>query len=176
MKTRCYNINDKGYKNYGGRGIEVCDEWKNDFQKFYQWSIKNGYDFNAKRNECTLDRIDINGNYCPNNCRWISMAEQNRNKTQNVFITYNGETKILMEWARILHVPRQKMTYEKRKRGNWEEVIKYYKKQNYISDEDYKQRNNNSFFWITDGVNNKKWNREKGDIPLNFYRGITRNK
>lgn len=75
MKKRCYNENSKGYKYYGGRGIKVCDEWLNDFTVFYNWAIKNGY-----QEHLTIDRIDVNGNYCPENCRWITMAEQQRNK------------------------------------------------------------------------------------------------
>lgn len=80
MKARCYNPNRETYKNYGGRGITVCDEWKNSFQAFYDWAMANGYDPNAKRGECTLDRIDNNGNYEPSNCRWVTMKEQNSNK------------------------------------------------------------------------------------------------
>ena len=75
MKGRCYNKNATQYNDYGGRGIIVCDDWKNDFQKFYDWSINNEYD-----NKLTLDRINVNGNYEPSNCRWVSMTIQARNK------------------------------------------------------------------------------------------------
>lgn len=75
MKTRCYNKNFMYYHNYGGRGIIICDKWKNDFSIFYDWAIKNGY-----REGLTIDRIDNDGNYEPNNCRWVTRAEQNRNK------------------------------------------------------------------------------------------------
>ena len=75
MKTRCYNKNFIYYCNYGGRGIKVCDEWKNDFSKFYKWAINNGY-----KEGLTIDRINNDGNYEPNNCRWVTRAEQNRNK------------------------------------------------------------------------------------------------
>lgn len=75
MKTRCYNKNFLYYCNYGGRGIKICDEWKNDFSKFYEWAINNGY-----KEGLTIDRINNDGNYEPNNCRWVTRAEQNRNK------------------------------------------------------------------------------------------------
>lgn len=76
IKYRCENKNSKDYPHYGGRGIKMCPEWRNDFQAFYDWAMSNGYADNL-----TIDRIDVNGNYEPSNCRWITVAEQNRNKT-----------------------------------------------------------------------------------------------
>ena len=83
MRSRCLNPNRPEYKNYGGRGIKVCDEWKNNFSSFYEWALANGYDKNAKRSDCTLDRIDVNGNYEPSNCRWVDMFTQAQNKRRN---------------------------------------------------------------------------------------------
>lgn len=82
MKERCEHPNHSSYKNYGARGISVCDSWKDDFDCFYQWAIANGYS-----NGLSLDRIDNDGNYCPENCRWATVKEQCRNKRNSVIIS-----------------------------------------------------------------------------------------
>ena len=92
---RCFNPNRQKYKNYGGRGITVCDEWRNSFKAFYDWAMANGY-----RDDLTIDRIDVNGNYEPSNCRWVDAKLQAYNKTTSKYITYKGETKTLAEWAK----------------------------------------------------------------------------
>jgi hypothetical protein len=91
MKVRCYNQNCKYFKNYGGRGISICDEWKNDFQAFYDWAMANGYDETATKWRCTIDRIDVNGDYCPENCRWVDMKTQQNNRTNNKRRVPSGE-------------------------------------------------------------------------------------
>ena len=80
MKTRCYNKNSPDYKNYGGRGITICDEWLKDFLSFARWAFLNGYDPTAPKMQCTIDRIDNDKGYAPNNCRWVDIATQNRNR------------------------------------------------------------------------------------------------
>lgn len=97
MKSRCYNKNDKAYKNYGERGIKVCDEWLNNFEAFYDWSINNGYN-----DSLTIDRIDVNGNYEHSNCQYVTMKQQARNKRNNRNITINGDTRCLLEWCETL--------------------------------------------------------------------------
>lgn len=82
MRQRCNDQNHKSYKDYGGRGISVCAEW-NDFQKFESWAVSNGYDPDAAYGECTIDRINVDGNYEPSNCRWATSAEQAVNKRKN---------------------------------------------------------------------------------------------
>lgn len=99
MKSRCYNTKNPYYYNYGGRGVIICDEWLNDFETFYNWAMNNSYKENL-----TIDRIDVNGNYEPNNCRWITIRENSNNKRNNHFETYNGETHTIAEWARILGI------------------------------------------------------------------------
>lgn len=99
MRRRCYDKSSPKYKNYGERGIVVCSEWVNDYSAFREWAIQHGYDDSAKFGECTLDRINVNGNYDPSNCRFVSLSVQSFNRTDTDFITYNNETKSLTLWA-----------------------------------------------------------------------------
>lgn len=98
MRTRCYNKNHENYKNYGGRGICVCDEWlgKNGFDNFYNWAKENGW-----KDKLTIDRIDTNGNYEPSNCKWSTIREQSRNKRNNVWVVYHGETMIISDYIKL---------------------------------------------------------------------------
>lgn len=118
MKARCYNKNLTQYKDWGGRGIIICNEWRYDFQAFYDWSIDNGYKSNNGRNILTLDRIDVNGNYEPSNCRWATAKEQARNQRTNHLITYNGETHCIAEWSEILDI-KQKILIQRICRYKW---------------------------------------------------------
>lgn len=99
MKKRCHNPNTQYYDRYGGRGISVCPEWNNSFQSFYEWAISNGYS-----DELTIDRIDNDGNYTPENCRWTTRKIQSNNKSNNVIIVYNGEKHTASEWSKLIGV------------------------------------------------------------------------
>lgn len=99
MKHRVLNKKDKRYHDYGGRGILICDEWKNNFLSFYNWAMKNGY-----KDNLTIDRIDVNGNYEPSNCRWATPLIQANNQRRNHYITYNGKTQSMSDWARELGI------------------------------------------------------------------------
>lgn len=101
MLNRTRNKKTSTYKYYGGRGIKVCEEWQNNFLNFYNWSINNGYNENM-----TIDRIDVNGNYEPSNCRWVTLQEQANNKRNNHLITYQGKTKTISEWCKYLNINR----------------------------------------------------------------------
>lgn len=94
MKFRCEKGDKYRDKWYVERNVHVCDEWKNSFETFKEWAMQNGYN-----DKLTIDRIDNYGDYCPDNCRWITMVDQNRNRTNNRNIEYRGETKTLAEWA-----------------------------------------------------------------------------
>lgn len=129
MKGRCYCKSNLSYKNYGGRGIIMCDEWKNDFKAFYDWAVNNGYDENAQYGRCTLDRINVNGNYEPNNCRWVDEKIQQRNRRNNRLITYNNETHCLFEWAEIFGInPKILSQRLNRDKMDFETAIHYTKK------------------------------------------------
>lgn len=96
MKRRCLAPNSSSYRNYGARGILICDEWRNNFKTFYDWAQEAGYEQGLE-----LDRIDNNGNYSPSNCRFATRAVQASNKRRNIYYTENGETKCLMEWCKL---------------------------------------------------------------------------
>ena len=98
MVHRCHS-KDSYVKGYWSRGITVCDEWRNNFESFHDWAIANGYDETAPESKCTLDRIDVNGNYCPENCRWVDRKVQANNRTNNRLLTHNGKTQTMKQWA-----------------------------------------------------------------------------
>lgn len=99
MKARCYYPKHINYHRYGGRGITVCEEWRTNFQAFYNWAISHGY-----ADDLTIDRIDNDGNYEPGNCRWATQQEQQHNKSTCIYITYNGKTMDIKQWSECLGI------------------------------------------------------------------------
>ena len=97
MKNRCYNDKTESYKNYGARGITVCDEWRNSSTAFIQWAVLNGY-----KEGLQLDRIDNDGNYEPSNCQWSTPQYNSSHKRNSILLTVSGETKTVSEWSRVL--------------------------------------------------------------------------
>lgn len=118
MKKRCYIISETAYHNYGGRGIIVCDEWLHDFQAFYDWSMANGY-----REDLTIDRIEVNGNYEPSNCRWVTRKVQNNNTRRNHYLSFDGTTKSVAEWADITGIKQNTLLYRIRRGWSVERAL-----------------------------------------------------
>lgn len=107
MKDRCNNPNNPKYKDYGGRNIELCSEWQQSYKAFHYWAINNGYKENL-----TIDRIDVNKGYYPENCRWLPFSQQGLNKRNTIKITYKGITKPLVVWAKELNIPYARLLYQ----------------------------------------------------------------
>lgn len=99
MKRRCYDSTNKRAKFYSEKGVIVCEEWRNDYSAFRSWALANGY-----KEGLTIDRIDNDGNYCPENCRWATAKMQANNQSRNRMLTYNGETLTMSEWADKLNI------------------------------------------------------------------------
>lgn len=112
MRDRCSNPNSPRYKRYGGRGICLCEEWNNDFLAFYNWAIMNGYEKGL-----TIDRIDYDGNYCPENCRWITNSEQQYNKSTVPLYPYKGEMISTGQFQKMLGIPCRGYAWYRIKRG-----------------------------------------------------------
>lgn len=107
IKNRCNNPNCAKYKYYGDKGISVCKTWLDDFMNFYKWSIDNGY-----KEGLTIDRIDFNGNYEPSNCRLVDWKTQQRNKSNNIYIEFNGKKVCLKEYAELKGISYDKARQE----------------------------------------------------------------
>lgn len=114
IRKRCYSECSHNYSDYGERGICMCDEWRDNYEAFREWSVKNGY---VENSSLSIDRIDVNGNYCPDNCRWTDSYTQQNNKRSCIYITYNEETHTLKEWSRIRKI--NYSTLYQRYKLNW---------------------------------------------------------
>ena len=113
MKNRCYLTTHPSYKGYGARGITVCEDWRVDFVTFYEWSISNGWGEGL-----SIDRIDVNGNYEPSNCRWVDDSVQANNKRKTLKFNYNGQLRTITELAEIANMPRYNI-YNRLIRYGW---------------------------------------------------------
>jgi tRNA-binding EMAP/Myf-like protein len=113
MKRRCSKNAGEVGKYYYDKGIRVCKEWSEDFMNFYNWAMEHGYS-----EELTIDRIDYNGDYEPKNCRWVDYKTQNNNKSNNIIVSYKGETMSLTQWAERYGVPSR--VFHSRKRKGWD--------------------------------------------------------
>lgn len=125
IKHRCYCETSTDWALYGGRGIKMCDEWKDDFSKFQRWARENGYDETAPKFKCTIDRIDVNGDYTPTNCKWSNAVEQANNRRNTLKISHDGETHTLSEWSRILEFDYDRVEQRMRKGKSFTEAIAY---------------------------------------------------
>lgn len=118
MKRRCYNPNTMGHKDYGGRGIYICIEWREDPSKFFEWAEKSGY-----KKGLTIERIDNDGPYSPENCRWATPKEQANNRRNTLFLTYEGKTWAVSKWADYLGLSRQTIYSRLRSGKSIEEAL-----------------------------------------------------
>ncbi|MWV44871.1 hypothetical protein GRF59_14715 [Paenibacillus sp. HJL G12] len=112
IKSKCLNSKNKNYKYYGGKGVKICSTWLEDFMIFYNWATENGYS-----DGLTIDRIDVNGDYKPSNCRWVDMKTQGNNRTTCTYITLNDKTQTIQQWAERFQVSRYQII------NNFDEVV-----------------------------------------------------
>lgn len=110
MKRRCISPKDKRYPDYGGKGISVCDDW-NVYENFRKWAYENGYDEKAEYGNCTIDRIDNNGNYEPSNCRWTDRITQANNTSRNHYVELNGQRMTIAEFSRAMNISKNHAWY-----------------------------------------------------------------
>lgn len=161
MKNRCNNINSKDYKYYGERGIKVCSEWEESYESFKNWALNNGYE-----NGLEIDRIDVNGGYNPNNCRWATRKEQMNNTRSNHYLTYNGETKTMMEWSDHLGISYCVIKEAINERGQTlEEFLNKYKPKSFAEYEDDNIKNINGTCYLTynnETLSSREWSEKLG--------------
>lgn len=119
MKDRCNNPDCKAYRDYGGRGIKVCEEWTDDFSAFQKWALANGY-----KEGLTIDRKDNNKGYSPDNCRWTDRKIQGNNKRNCRYITYKGQRKTVAEWSEITGIPHETLLYRLNHGWETERILK----------------------------------------------------
>ena len=118
MKQRCYNENSINFKYYGGKGVAICDEWLLSFENFFDWAINNGYNENL-----TIDRIDSEKEYSPDNCKWSTKKEQAYNRSISVKLTLNGRTMYMTEWAEELEIDKKILSWRYNNGWSDEEIL-----------------------------------------------------
>ena len=118
MRLRCYNENNVNYKYYGGKGVTICDEWLLSFENFFDWAINNGYNENL-----TIDRIDSEKEYSPDNCKWSTKKEQAYNRSISVKLTLNGRTMYMTEWAEELEIDKKILSWRYNNGWSDEEIL-----------------------------------------------------
>ena len=118
MRLRCYNENNVNYKYYGGKGVTICDEWLLSFENFFDWAINNGYNENL-----TIDRIDSEKEYSPDNCKWSTKKEQAYNRSMSVKLTLNGRTMYMTEWSEELGIDKKTLSWRYRNGWSDEEIL-----------------------------------------------------
>lgn len=171
IKQRCLNPNDSNYQNYGGRGITICDEWRNNFTAFYKWAISHGY-----ADDLSIDRIDVNGNYEPSNCRWADKETQDYNKRETQKVLIDGKWKTLLEISREYGIPLTTV------RNRYRKYIKNeFTLEEFLTKGKLVNLPNNSIYITVDGVTHtaSEWERETGvcrKTILNRYRKGIRKK
>jgi len=117
MRQRCNNPNNQDYHSYGSRGIKVCNEWEQSYSTFKKWAIENGWNPNLTQREQSIDRIDVNGNYEPDNCRWVDEITQARNKRNNVWVDFRGKKELLIKIGEEYNIP-TKLIHQRYYRDN----------------------------------------------------------
>lgn len=160
IKDRCTNKNLPHYDRYGGRGIKVCEEWAKSFEAFRDWAVEAGYDDKLTGREQSIDRIDVNGDYCPENCRWITMAKQARNRSDTLYVEVDGEKISAREFASENQIE-YTFAFRRIKKGDTAEVIirdwkmKHDTPDSYMSIKEaakfYCVTDQTIFHWIRDG-------------------------
>ena len=118
MKRRCLNEKSEAYKDYGGKGVKIYKEWLENRRSVYSWALENGYDDNL-----SIDRINVNGNYEPSNCRWATITDQANNKRNNLFLTHGNEKKTFSQWCEIYKINRSTAQYRYKKGLPFEEIF-----------------------------------------------------
>ena len=162
MTYRCYNEDNRVYEYYGGKGVRICDEWMESFDNFYHWAILNGY-----REGLSIDRINVNGNYSPDNCRWVTMKEQTKNRTNTVLVKYNGKKMTLREWSEELNISLSTITKRKHNGYSDKEIIEGKPKRKRVANI-YLQYNGES---LTIKEWSKKLNIKEATIRTRLNRG-----